>query len=394
MRPDSQKRTCFVCQGATGDILFSENWLIAGCDTVNVGIRICAECGMVLQDPVVPHSVMSRWYSLMGNYANPSRDGCPASSKIDAVNRQLEYLRRFTAQTGRAFQVGCSDGYTLSRIRQEGWEVSGVDPSEKATALARSLYGLEIHVGFFETYETNHLDKYDLIILTHVLEHLYDPISALDKCRRMLAPGGLILVEVPALVYPDQWSISFFTFEHLNYFSPSTLANSLNMSGLEICADIEVIGGQTDYPVMLCVAKVRKTSHLGRVDTVYSESSRDCMKFMTRISKMWYDIDAHLITSLRRVSRTVIWAAGIHTSQLLAHTNLENYTTIVGIVDSDSQKWGLKLGAYTVTEPNSIDFADPSLAIVISSFDSEGEIYDYIKSQPLLKSEIIRLHER
>ena len=167
-------RACFLCGNTKGEQLFEENWEVVSIGSIRIGVRICSECGLVLQDPVAPPSVMFRYYEQLSNYRNPGRSGLPSKDRITAVDRQLAVLNRYVKVQGRALQVGCADGYTLHRFKQAGWSVAGVDPSPAAAEVAKTLWGLRTDVGFFEDYRPQGNSPYDLIILTHVLEHIYD----------------------------------------------------------------------------------------------------------------------------------------------------------------------------------------------------------------------------
>ena len=70
-----------------------------------MGIGICSNCGMTLQDPIVPNSIMLKWYSQIGNYANPSRSGKPSKEKVKCVDNQLDFLKKYVLNKGNAFQV-------------------------------------------------------------------------------------------------------------------------------------------------------------------------------------------------------------------------------------------------------------------------------------------------
>ena len=387
-------RTCFICGNSDENHLFDDHWQVAGCGGIKVGIRICKDCGMVLQDPIVPDSIMSNWYSQIGNYTNPSRNGKPSVQKVAAVDHQIKHLQKYVSNTGSAFQVGCSDGYTLSRFKDEGWQVAGVDPSPAAAEVANALYGIEPTVGFFESYTPKINEKYDLIILTHVLEHLYDPILSLQKCMELLTPEGHLLIEVPALIHPENWSISFFTFEHVNYFSPISMENTLRKSGFSIMGDWNLLLERSDYPVMTCIAKADRAIKVTNTISDYNEAKNSCEYFLKNVNKMWMDIDDHLSKKLKKVTHIIIWAAGIHTSQLLSNTNIEKNTVIDYLVDIDSQKSNLQLGEYAIRDPDTIDFNDPTLGIIISSFEAEDEIYKTITSKANLKANVIRLHKR
>ena len=51
-----QRRPCFLCGGTAGRQVFDETWDMVGIGPVRIGIRVCSDCGMVLQDPVVGQS--------------------------------------------------------------------------------------------------------------------------------------------------------------------------------------------------------------------------------------------------------------------------------------------------------------------------------------------------
>lgn len=108
----------------------------------------------------------------------------------------LGLCSRFAPQRGRLLDVGCSLGYMLEEAEKTGWEAHGVELSEDAVAKARArgvknimvkdLADLDYPEGYF-----------DLIVMTHVLEHLDDPFGYLGKMARWLKKGGIMYVSVP-----------------------------------------------------------------------------------------------------------------------------------------------------------------------------------------------------
>ena len=71
----------------------------------------------------------------------------------------------------------------------------------------------------------------------------------------------------------------------------------------------------------------------------------------------------------------ILWGAGIHTSQLLAKTPILDFCGIEKIVDSDQQKWGETIAGIPVSSPADIQ-PSPDVVIVMSTFASEGEVYE------------------
>jgi len=96
---------------------------------------------------------------------------------------------------GRLLEIGCSSGEKLFILRDYGWRAEGIEPSADAHAEAEKL-GLPARHCSLEDANLEH-GAYDVIELTHVLEHLIDPIGGLSKLRDALAPDGKILLTLP-----------------------------------------------------------------------------------------------------------------------------------------------------------------------------------------------------
>ncbi len=95
----------------------------------------------------------------------------------------------------RLLDVGCGNGEYLAFARQSGWRVEGVDFDPRAVATARGL-GLEVTEGGIDTLAAED-ERYDRITLSHVIEHVYDPVDVLRQCHRLLKPGGTLWLETP-----------------------------------------------------------------------------------------------------------------------------------------------------------------------------------------------------
>ncbi|HLI27380.1 MAG TPA: class I SAM-dependent methyltransferase [Chloroflexota bacterium] len=155
--------------------------------------------------------------------------------KVAKSHRELARLERLT--TGRRLlDIGCSYGFFLDTARQRGWSVAGVEVSASAARFARETYGLPVHLGPLRAapYAPG---SFDVVTIRHVLEHVPDPLGMVLDARRLLAPGGLLLVAVPnfaslaaRLFGPDWWWVDPPT--HLYYFTRATLSRLLARAGV------------------------------------------------------------------------------------------------------------------------------------------------------------------
>jgi SAM-dependent methyltransferase len=133
-------------------------------------------------------------------------------------------------QGARILELGCGNGYLLSRLALLGAQsVVGIEPGPQAED-ARSRYGVEVLRGFFP--EVSPAGPFDLIISYCLLEHLEDPVTHLRDAGRLLAPGGRMAVMVQnegPYIRSGEFSLLFH--EHFSYFSEGTLRRTLQSAG-------------------------------------------------------------------------------------------------------------------------------------------------------------------
>lgn len=98
---------------------------------------------------------------------------------------------------GRLLDVGCGDAGFLEVARSLGWQVQGVDPDPQAVALARGR-GLDVRQGGIEVFG-DLVEAFDVITMSHVIEHVHEPRDVLQAVHRLLRPGGVLWLETPNL---------------------------------------------------------------------------------------------------------------------------------------------------------------------------------------------------
>lgn len=134
---------------------------------------------------------------------------------------------RPSGEWGRVLDVGCGDGLLFPDLARFG-RVVGVEPAgEVVTARTRSEG--EIHVRPFDrSFEPG--ERYGLILMLDVLEHLDDPAGALEHAAGLLEPGGALLVTVPA--FEILWTSHDDLNEHRSRYTRRTLAAEMRRAGL------------------------------------------------------------------------------------------------------------------------------------------------------------------
>jgi 2-polyprenyl-3-methyl-5-hydroxy-6-metoxy-1,4-benzoquinol methylase len=135
---------------------------------------------------------------------------------------------------GRLLEVGFGDGSTLARMREMGWSVVGIETDPVSVANTRAL-GLDTRQGALKEHAFPDA-SFDAIYASHVLEHVHDPLALLQECRRILKPGGSVVMTTPNLAswghrrFKDGW-IPLDPPRHVMLFSPRNLRTLIGKAG-------------------------------------------------------------------------------------------------------------------------------------------------------------------
>jgi SAM-dependent methyltransferase len=195
----------------------------------------------------------------------------------------------------RLLDLGCWVGYLLAEARDRGWDVLGVEPSAFAAAHARDTFGLDIVEQDLLAAELPE-GAFDAVVLGDVIEHLTDPLGALERIATLLAPGGVLFLTVPdagsrvARAMGKRWWSVIPT--HVQYFSRHSLALLLRRAGFE---PLEVttapktfsvryyVSRVTGYSRPLAAALTRASERLGIAERLWTPDFRDRMAVVARV---------------------------------------------------------------------------------------------------------------
>lgn len=112
-------------------------------------------------------------------------------------SRSYNFIKNNIKNKGRLLDIGCGNGKILLLAKKDGWEVEGLELSKLYAERINAKYGISVKAANFLEYSFSEEDKYDLVILRHVLEHLPDSILAMKKINQLLNVGGSALLEFP-----------------------------------------------------------------------------------------------------------------------------------------------------------------------------------------------------
>jgi SAM-dependent methyltransferase len=123
-------------------------------------------------------------------------DEAEIANRLEVPAKEADLRKYAGGRTGRFLDIGCGMGGYLLAARSMGYEILGFEPSENHARVATELLGLPV-VGDYFSPDKVAGQRFDLIMLSHVIEHIYDPKAFLAEIRSVLAPGGILLIVTP-----------------------------------------------------------------------------------------------------------------------------------------------------------------------------------------------------
>ena len=153
-----------------------------------------------------------------------------------AFDFKAMYLR--CKSGARLLEIGCGNGDQLEFLQELGWQVEGLDPDPVAVA-AVAARGLTVHAGSLEK-QCFPDRQFDALVSSHVIEHVHDPVGLLRECRRILTPGGRLVVITPNTAswghrwFRESW-LHLDPPRHLHLFNVVSLRRAAEEAGLTVC---------------------------------------------------------------------------------------------------------------------------------------------------------------
>jgi 2-polyprenyl-3-methyl-5-hydroxy-6-metoxy-1,4-benzoquinol methylase len=214
-------------------------------------VAVCRPCGLVQTNPRMSQKAYTEFYNqeyrklYLGSDAPTMEFFERRRHKGAAIFRYLVAHGAFRRPVSESsvLEVGCGSGGVLQYFKEMGCRVQGIDIGSEYVQFGRDKFGLNLSVA--TTAEAALTPPYDVIIYSHVLEHILEPTSELNLARRLLTDAGAIYVEVPGIKnLRHSYEMDFLKYlqnAHVYHFSLATLQELMRVSGLELLAGNEVI---------------------------------------------------------------------------------------------------------------------------------------------------------
>ncbi|MCX6056675.1 MAG: class I SAM-dependent methyltransferase [Chloroflexi bacterium] len=222
---------CPVCDSPRSSFLFEKDWF---------RYVQCRNCSMVYMNPRMNLAATHSFYNSNANaiYNEAKFKEVPGEIHIDdQINHgNMEMLDQYrNHQKGVFLEIGSAKGALLSKAREMGYEIYGLELNQVNCEYARRKLGdtilnMDLSEARFEA------GKFDVVYMRDVIEHIANPNSFLHEVSRITKPGGLIFLETHNIEswinrFARERHVVIFGFEHPNHWSPKTLGLALSQNG-------------------------------------------------------------------------------------------------------------------------------------------------------------------
>lgn len=250
------KQLCPVCENSGAllheslrDQLFGApgNWSLRRCSNDS--------CALLWLDPCPIEEDIARAYATYYTHADTEKKSLIKSRVVASIRDffvnviswfcgqrkerdDIAHLYLSDMAPGRVLDIGCGDARFLNRMKQLGWSAQGIDFDAAAASNAKNLFDIDVQIGTLESLQFPEC-TFDAVTMNHVIEHVFDPVALLSEIRRILKPGGRLVV-----VTPNAMSMGHNTYgrfwrgleppRHIQIFTPPALEAVASAAELEI----------------------------------------------------------------------------------------------------------------------------------------------------------------
>lgn len=226
-------RLCPICNSNNRDLIKKINFSLFEGHPMQGGYDLvqCQDCSFIYADTKVTQIELDDYYSNLSKYESKEISTGGGYNENDR-NRLIDTAKYISSKFGdkelAIVDVGCAIGGLLEQLRNQGYNnITGIDPSISCVNITKNEKGIKcLHASLFELDDT--FGKYDLVVLSHVWEHILDLDAALKSIEKILKPNGCIYVECPnAMNYKNVIHAPYqeFNTEHINHFSTGSFYN-------------------------------------------------------------------------------------------------------------------------------------------------------------------------
>ncbi len=352
-------RPCPICGYSSGCILHTQHFevpedypLPKSYDIVN-----CSGCGFVFADTPARQREYDEFYSRFSKYEDNRTTG---GGGLDELDRKRLLVTADTIGTcifekeARILDIGAANGGLLESLRGIGFDnLVGLDPSAECVGNIKSSVRVNAYRGSLS--QLPDIGDFDLVVLSHVLEHICDLRQAVRQIVSLLKPNGKTYIEVPdADRYSQYVNAPFqeFNTEHINHFSEQSLTTLFEQFGFKKLSEgFKTIESPKDIYVPAVYLVFEKNVTTGISAPKFDKRPVVSIRNYIKVSRDYLaELESVIEDVLSRHPEVIVWGAGQLFYKLFREPGLSS-ARVAAIIDSNPINQGKVLKGIGVVSP-------------------------------------------
>ena len=231
--------SCPICTTEMKFKFVTKDYLVTG---ESFDIVECEACSIRTTTPFPDKKIIGNYYSSDDYISHDDKvsgifDSIYGLVRTYQLNKKKKLIGKyFNKSNGKVLDIGCGAGDFLQYMKENHWNINGVDTSNKARKIANKKLNIKV---MDPKDWINNKEKYDVITCWHSLEHVHEPWVYLDKIKKSLTLDGFLIVALPnyqstdAKIYKEFWA-AYDTPRHLYHFTIKSMNKTIKPHGLNI----------------------------------------------------------------------------------------------------------------------------------------------------------------
>ncbi len=199
----------------------------------------CHGCSVEYPNPQPSEESIRSYYA---NQQDPSE--WEMENYVEIPQKGRDSWARFAAQLtelrgkpGAILEIGCAAGWLLRGARDLGWDAHGIEASPKFQKYASAVLNLPVRLGTLDSVDFGE-KKFDVVVMTDVIEHLVDPVADLRRIRALLAPDGYLVVATCDIgsACARFWGLDWrqIVVSHTFYWTKKSMTKAMTRAGFRV----------------------------------------------------------------------------------------------------------------------------------------------------------------
>jgi len=381
-----KKRNCPICKSLNSKLIMSVELMHFDSVRSPLSIRAseCLNCGFVFNDSEIDVESLNEFYTKDNFYFTEDSFGT-GGCDTKRYETYEKCLTPYLNQESIIVDVGCGKGQLVKYLIDRGFtNARGVELDKRMVEIA-TQQGIPVHKGTASKLSLN-ANSIDLLIYTHVFEHLWDLDDAIEQAKNCLKNNGLMFIEVPnAPNYSQARVFDYFWIsmaEHINHFSDYYLEMLMIKHGFEKIVTVETIVPYNNpsygYPSLKMLFRKNEIKRVVAREIEYSALLRNKIHAYITNENQYMLKRKRTVNELKNSKTNLfVWGIGIEFFILSTFTELLN-CNILALIDKNPYKQGMSVKGNGIVSPEHLKQATSDSVVLLTSVFNKEQMQKYL----------------